>query len=50
MEELFVGIAARHDAMDIMDQNIETFRYEADNETDSKEKLRKEAIWEAAIN
>lgn len=50
MEALFEGITARHEAMDIMDQEIETYRYQADNEADAKEKARKEAIWEAAMN
>jgi hypothetical protein len=50
MEALFEGITARHEAMDVMDQEIETYRYQADNEADAKEKARKEAIWEAAMN
>jgi hypothetical protein len=33
-----------------MDDEIETFRYEADKESDKKEKERKEAIWEASVN
>lgn len=33
-----------------MDDQIDTFRYEADQESDKKEKERKEAIWAAAVN
>jgi hypothetical protein len=50
MTALFEGMDARTEAMDLLDEQIETYRFEADRETDTKEKARKEAVWAAAAN